>query len=267
MQSLCYNVPVITSTSNDRIKLVRRLQSQRRAREEEGRFVVEGLRLIETAIGAGARPDFVLHTPAAAVDPRAAALLRKFQAQGVLLLAVNDAVMRACTDTEAPQGLLAVVPVPALPAASGGLTVVADGVRDPGNLGTLLRLAAGAGAAQVVLAPGTVDAYNPKVVRAAMGAHFTLPVRALDWDALAAELAGAPLWIADARGGGPPWRADLRGRLALVIGGEAEGASAAASARATGRLTIPLAPGVESLNAATAGAMILYEVIRQRSGE
>jgi TrmH family RNA methyltransferase len=259
---------MITSPSNERVKLVRALQAQRRAREREGRFVVEGVRLLATALDAGAQPDLVLHAPAAEDDPRAAALLARLRAAGAAVLAVSASVLRVASATETPAGLLAVVPIPAAgPDAGADLVVVADGLRDPGNLGTLLRTAAAAGAGAVLLAPGTVDAYNPKTVRAGMGAHFQLAVHALDWAGLAAALAGRPVWLAAARGGLAPWDADLRAPLALLVGGEAEGASAAGAALASGRLTIPLARGVESLNAAGAAAMLLYEVMRQNRGD
>jgi TrmH family RNA methyltransferase len=267
---------MITSTSNETVKRIRRLQAQRRAREAEERFVAEGLRLLESALDAGARPELVLHAPGAvsasclhprrepqeAGDPRAAALLARLAALGTEVLEASANVLEACSDTPSPQGVLAVLPFPAVPVHAGPALVL-DRLRDPGNLGTLLRAAAATGAGQVLLAPGCVDAYNPKVVRGAMGAHFVLAVRALDWPAIRTALAGAPVWLAAARGGVAPWQADLRGPLALVVGGEAAGAGAEAEALATGRLTIPLAPGTESLNAAMAGAMLLYEVRRQ----
>ncbi|MBC7225129.1 MAG: RNA methyltransferase, partial [Anaerolineae bacterium] len=117
------------------------------------------------------------------------------------------------------------------------------------------------------LPPGTVDPTNPKVVRAAMGAHFRLPLRPrAAWDAIAERLSGRPTWLAAPQGGTPYDQVDWKAPSALIIGGEAEGASPEAEALATGRVHIPMAQGVESLNAAVAAAVLLFEARRQRGG-
>jgi TrmH family RNA methyltransferase len=135
-------------------------------------------------------------------------------------------------------------------------------VRDPGNLGTILRSAEAAGVGQVILAPGTVDLYNPKAVRGAMGAHFRLPVAGLDWPAIAGRLAGRAVWLADAAGETPYDQVDWAVPSALIVGGEAAGAGDQAAALATGRVSIPMAGGAESLNAAMAATVILFEAAR-----
>jgi RNA methyltransferase, TrmH family len=177
------------------------------------------------------------------------------------------AVMAAASSTETPPGLLAVVPLPvlALPAALR-LALVLDGLRDPGNLGTLLRTADAAGVEAVFLAPGTVDAYNSKVVRGAMGAHFHLPILAPAWDALAARLAGLALWLAEARVGVSYQQVDWRPPSALIIGAEAAGPSPAARGLGASPVSIPMPGLAESLNAAVAGGIILFEAARQRAG-
>ena len=122
----------------------------------------------------------------------------------------------------------------------------------------------------MLLPPGSTDPYAPKVLRSAMGAHFRLPVQSLDWDGLRAYLApptpGAQpvVYLADAAGGQPYTQADLRRPLALVIGGEAAGAGAQMSALAQARLHIPMPGKMESLNAAVAAAILMFEVVRQR---
>jgi TrmH family RNA methyltransferase len=143
--------------------------------------------------------------------------------------------------------------------------LIPDQVRDPGNLGTLLRTAAAAGVQAVLLPPGTVDAFAPKVVRAGMGAHFRLPVRSMTWDAIRSLCTESQLKVLVADMDGPDyWQSDLQQPLALVIGGEAEGPSAPALALAHGKISIPMPGGSESLNAAVAGAVLMFETVRQR---
>ena len=252
---------MITSTQNDRVKYVRSL-SRRRTRRREGRFLVEGTRLVEEVARAGIEPALVLFTEDWAATPDGQRLLARLPAAAEGAWPVSEAVLAACADTETPQGVLAVVPfVENEPGP--GLVLVVDGVRDPGNAGTLLRSAEAAGAGQVLLAPGTVDLYNPKVVRGAMGAHFRLAVAALDWPHIAQRLEGRTVWLADAAGDVAYDAVDWTAPAALIVGGEAEGAGAQALAVATGRVSIPMAGGAESLNAAMAGTVILFEAARQ----
>jgi TrmH family RNA methyltransferase len=142
---------------------------------------------------------------------------------------------------------------------------VPDQLRDPGNLGTMLRTAAAAGVQAVFCPPETADAFSPKVLRAGMGAQFRLPVHTLDWDAITSHLALLKVILADMEQGLPYTQADLRPPLALIVGGEAEGASAQAHRLASGFVHIPMPGGVESLNAAVAAGILLFEVVRQRS--
>jgi len=253
---------MITSTSNDRVKYVHAL-SRRKTRQEEGRFVVEGVRLLEEAIRAHVQPDLVFYT--VEVGERGQKLVDRLHASGTVCLDVTPGVMRFCSETETPPGILAVLPTPApsLPQRPT-LSVVGDALRDPGNLGTLLRTAAAAGADEVLLGPGTVDAYNPKAVRGAMGAHFSLPMATMTWPGITSHLAGLSIWLADARGPVSYTQADWTQPSALIVGGEAEGATPEAEKLATGRVYIPMQRGVESLNAAVAAAVILFEAQRQR---
>jgi TrmH family RNA methyltransferase len=258
------DLAMITSVSNPKLKLIRNLQAKRAAREAEGLFVVEGARLIEEAARAPGAPRLALYVDG--LDPRAQAALEQLRVRGAALELATTQVMAAASGTETPPGLLAVVPLPVLePLAPLTLALVLDGLRDPGNLGTILRTADAAGVQAVFLTPGTVDAYNPKVVRAAMGAHFHLPVVALGWDALAQRLAGLALWLAEARAGEAYPRVDWRAPSALMIGSEANGPSQAARRLALGRVSIPMPGRAESLNAAVAAGIILFEAARQRA--
>jgi TrmH family RNA methyltransferase len=253
---------MITSVHNERIKYIRSL-ARRRVRQRAGRFVVEGTRLVDEAVRAGVRPALVLYTQAWAATPEGQRLLPALAGADGGAWLVSEAVLAACADTETPQGVLAVVPfLHAEPRP--GLILVLDQLRDPGNLGTMLRSAEAAGAGQVILAPGTVDACNPKVVRAAMGAHFRLPVFDLGWPAIAERLIGRAVWLADAAGDVAYDAVDWTAPVALIVGGEAAGAGKEAAALATGRVAIPMAGGTESLNAAMAATVILFEVARQQ---
>lgn len=255
---------MITSTTNERVKFVRAL-SRRKTRQQEGRFVVEGIRLAEEAWRANVRPDFVFYT--ADLAQRGKELVERWHASGVVCLEVSPGVMKASSDTESPAGLLAVIPfADKLLPHSPTLCVIADGIRDPGNLGTLLRTASAAGADSVLLGPGTVDVYNSKVVRAAMGAHFHLPIRTMTWPAIGSRLPNIQVWLADAHGKMPYFEVDWTAPSALIIGGEAEGSGPESEQFAAGRVSIPMHHEAESLNAAVAAAVILFEAARQRSG-
>ncbi len=258
------NVTVITSPSNPKIQYVRAL-ARRRTRQRERRFIAEGVRLLEEALRAGTVPALVFFTGSVGTAARGRALLAELRERGVPTLRVSDAVMRAMSDTQTPQGILAVLPFPQIaPPPDPSLLLIVDGMRDPGNLGTLLRTAEAAGVQEVFLAPGTVDLYNPKVVRGAMGAHFRLPIRAQDWAEIADAASGMQVLLADVRGEQVYDGVDWRVPSALIVGGEAEGASVRARELAVTRVSIPMRGGTESLNAAVAAAIILFEAARQR---
>jgi TrmH family RNA methyltransferase len=251
----------ITAPNNPLLARVRALLSRRDRREEEDAFVAEGKRALADAVAAGVAPRLVL--------------LREGTRDGLPRDLPPDTPVRpvaakvfdGLSEVAAPQGVLAVLPTPflAIDPDAAPLVLVIDGVRDPGNLGTLLRTAAGAGATAVYLAAETVDPFNPKVVRAAMGAHFRVPLRRLDAEAMETLRADLPLIaVAEADAATVYDALDWTGPAALVVGAEATGVSPAVAAMATDAVSIPLAPGVESLNAAVAGAVLLFEAVRQR---
>src|SRR5450432_3814370 len=161
---------MITSPHNERVKLVRALQSSGKSRRKENRIVLEGVRLIGDALLSGVTPDFVLYTQDAIADDQPGSrLFADLQMRQVVCLEVMTDVMVHAADTEAPQGVIAVTPLPQLPLPSPiTLALICDGVADPGNLGTMLRTAGAAGVDVVMLMPGCVDAFNPKVLRAGM---------------------------------------------------------------------------------------------------
>ena len=254
---------VITSSVNPAIAYVRSL-SRRDTRAVERAFVVEGLRAVRDGVLAGVPPRLVLLRH----DDRADRLLHELD------MAPDDPVLRRVeprlfdklSEVQAPQGVLAVFPWPEGPelTTQTPLVLVLDRLRDPGNLGTLLRSAAGAGVSAVYLTPESVDPWNPKVVRAGMGAHFRLPLLAFD-EAAATLRDTLPLRAASAANAPVAYDAvDWTQPAALIIGGEAEGVSPALTAWASQSVAIPLAANVESLNAAVAGSILLFEAARQR---
>ncbi len=250
----------ITSTGNSRVKEARKLQ-RKRYRDQSGLCLLEGARLIEDAWQAKAHVDALY---VSAESPHSA-LVAEMRAQGVPTFTVTDAVLSAMTETVTPQGIVAIVSLPHLvPPSSPQLILVLDRVRDPGNAGTLMRSATAAGVDLMIFGPETVDPFNDKVLRAAMGAHFRMPVRVCaDWHAVEAELGDRAVYVAAADAtltyDAVPWQHPA----ALVVGGEASGAGSAALARGIG-IAIPMHRQTESLNAAVAGSIILFEAARQR---
>ena len=168
--------PEIRSRRNPKVQHVRRLLHSARARRDAGQFVAEGVRLAEEALAAGWRPAWVLFSTEIGV--RGQAVVAAFRQQGVPVFAATPEVMQAASATETPQGVVLVLPLPPphWPDTTDFLLVL-DGVRDPGNVGTMLRTAWAAGVQGVLLSADCADPFNPKVVRAGMGAHFHLPLR------------------------------------------------------------------------------------------
>ena len=254
---------MLTSPKNPRIQQIRKLQNSAHTRRDVGLFVIEGVRLAEEALIAQWQPELVLFTDD--LGDRGQQIVDSYRQRGAEVLSVASQVMQAASDTQTPQGILVVLPLPQwkLPAPLT-FVLIPDGLRDPGNLGTLLRTALAAGVEAVVLPSGSVDAFAPKVVRAGMGAHFKLPILSMDWETLGPRLTGLNIFVADSSGGTPHYQADFVAPLAIIIGGEAEGAGNQAQKLATSHIHIPMPGDAESLNAAIAGAILMFEVVRQR---
>lgn len=253
----------ITSHANPKIKRIRRLLQDGRFRQREQQFVVEGSRWIKELVTQRCIPDLWLATPDWLIrHPELAADLTTLARPPLL---VDERVFASLTNTATPAGVLAVVPVPQQPwPVDPTLLIVLDGLRDPGNAGTILRTAAAAGVDGILVGPGTVDLTNPKVVRSSMGAILRLPQRPLRWEALDQHTGRCQLLAADINGSIPYTAFDWATPAALIIGGEAHGLSAGARQAAAQRLMIPMAGTTESLNAAVAAAIMLFEAQRQR---
>lgn len=254
---------MIRGTSNSVLKYVRSLQ-RRRTRHAERAFVVEGVRAVEDAVQAGATPALVLiRDDRLASVPDWTETVRSDADVRVVAAKLFDDV----SDTETPQGILAVFPFPSVtpPSTRAPLLVVVDRVRDPGNLGTLLRAALGAGVTRVLLTDETVDPFHPKVVRAGMGAHFRLVIEQLSNDAREELRASCSLRALASVDGQVPYDGlDWTQSAALILGSEAEGVTGDTASLASASVRIPLLGGLESLNVGVAGAVILFEAARQR---
>jgi len=259
---------MITSPENAKVKYARSLH-KKRVRYREKRYLIEGLRLVAHALQRGRWPALVFHTEAFAATERGSSLVQRLVSrEDTAVWCVAPGVMRVICDTVTPQGVVAVASMEETPfslALRVTLLLILDNIRDPGNLGTILRTAQATHVEVVVLSRGCADPYSPKVVRAAMGAHFGLPLfHDATWLAIEKLVIGKHCVLADADGQLTPWEFDWAPPVALIVGGEAHGASAEARAMAQLSLRLPMAEGAESLNAAIVAAVLLFEAQRQR---
>ena len=257
-------MPMISSLANPQAKRVRRLQNDRRFRYREQAFVVEGTRLMRELVTHPQHVQALYYTPDWLADSENSDLLASAPDAGIAH-EVSDEVMGSMSATETPPGVLAVASMRSLPLPSPPtLLLILDAVTNPGNLGAMLRTAAAAGTDAVLLGPGCVDLYNPKVVRGAMGAHFRLPIKQLDWSEIGSYALPVKTWLSDTEGDVLYADVDWRRPSALIISNEARGAGKEARALAHSSVAIPMARETESLNAAMASAVILFEAFRQR---
>src|SRR5688572_23768174 len=170
---------MITSNQNPKIKLARALLGRAKERREAGAFLVEGVRLVEEAVKSNWPTRFVLFDET--LSERGKSQIEGLRSQGLDVEEVSRGVMQSVSETESPQGILAVLNDSQLPIPDPlNFILIPDQIRDPGNLGTLLRSAAAAGVQAVLIPPETTDAFAPKVVRSGMGAHFRLPIHTID---------------------------------------------------------------------------------------
>jgi TrmH family RNA methyltransferase len=256
---------MITSNQNPKIKFVRSLFGRAKERRDAGAFVIEGVRLVEEAIKANWPIQFILFDDS--LSERGKAKIDSLKSQEVDVEEISTDLMQAVSETETSQGILAVLSFHQLPTPETlNFVLIPDQVRDPGNLGTLLRSAVATGVQAVIIPPNTTDVFAPKVLRSGMGAHFRLPIHSLTWAEIEKQIKGLQVYIAD-MDGQSYWMTDLSQPLALIIGSEADGASESAQKLATGKLGIPMAKNVESLNAGVAGSVLMFEVVRQRSNQ
>lgn len=257
-------IGVIDSVSLRILTLARDL-TRRKARERHRQFVAEGIRAVEELLVSPLWITGVVSCDDLERTERGMALRQALEARGVDILRVSEREFASAADTEHPQGVLAIAEQPELSIDSlravpdQARYLVLDGIQDPGNVGTLLRTAAALGVTATFALPGTADLWNAKVVRGAMGAHFRHPALSIDPDALESFLAAhqIPLWGTAMDGASvdglvPP------SRLALAMGNEGAGLSERMRAASAASISLPMAPGVESLNVAVAAGIALF---------
>ncbi|MCS7461750.1 RNA methyltransferase [Paenibacillus doosanensis] len=260
----------ITSVHNPRVKSWAQLLDKK-GRDKQGQFIIEGVHLVQEALASGAAVETLI-VASDRQQELPTGLLEQALAAGIECVAVSEQVLAKCTDTLAPQAVLAVLPKlryeprDLLAAAAPGLVVVIDGIQDPGNLGTIIRSADAVGATGVLLGRGTVDLYNPKTVRSTMGSLFHLPIVQGDLrDALPqAASAGAAIVTTSLQAKMSCYEYDFREPVWFVVGNEGQGVSEEVSLLATEQIIIPMQGRAESLNAAMAATVVLFEAMRQR---
>lgn len=254
---------MITSYKNPKIKYIRRLLADRRFRQRENAFVVEGTRWLMELVQFRITPTLVIVTQSLISQEHVQALFH--ESPEIEAIEVSEQVMSFASDTVSPAGVMAVVPMLKLPIPDRpSFLLILDNISNPGNLGTMIRTAAAANTNAVLLAPGCVDAYNPKVLRGSMGAHLRMPVEENSWDEVEKYTADMAVWIASAGDGVDYVEVDWKQNVAIIVGGEASGAGHRAKALATGTVSIPLQRDTESLNAAVAAGILQFEAVRQR---
>lgn len=255
----------IESVANDKVRQWSKLKT-RKGRVDQGRFLVEGYRLVEELLASAFTVEAVLWD--AGTDNLPESLEAQIQDKGARLYELSSPAFAAVSDTVTPQGVLAVVHLPKLEPAYPDLVVVLDGLQDPGNVGTLLRSADGFSVKELVCHKGTADPFSPKVVRASMGGLFRVTVLSTDaveyirnWSAKYPQ--GQVLYSA-ASAETACHEVDFPRPTLVVVGSEATGVSADLVENSHQGVRIPMAGATESLNAAMAGSILMYEMFRQR---
>ncbi len=250
------------------LTLARDLQ-RRKGRERQQCFVAEGVRSVEALLASPLPIVGLLASESFPEEARAEAIRDAAAARGVPMKSVSRSEFDSAATTESPQGVLAVAEIPtgrlSPPGPGSTRFLLLDALQDPGNVGTIVRTAAAFGVTATVALPGTVDFWNAKVVRSSMGALFVHPVLAATWEEVVAFLDDHDIscWAADTDGlvidsSDLVRREALPGRLALIVGNEGAGLSPHVAARASQRIAIGMAPGIESLNVAVATGILLH---------
>ena len=258
---------MITSTKNDQVKAVIELKKKARARNEQGLFVVEGVRMAAELPKDQVKSIYVSET--FAKNPENAAILAEYPGYEL----VSDQVFAAMSDTQTPQGVLALVRQfsygmeDLLKNDRPAHLMVLENLQDPGNLGTILRAGEGAGITGLIMSRDTVDLYNPKVIRSTMGSVFRVPfyyTDDLEQTVLDLKARGIRVFAAHLAGKNNYEQEDYTGNTAFLIGNEGNGLTEKLSNLADTWVKIPMAGKVESLNAAIAASILMFETARQR---
>jgi TrmH family RNA methyltransferase len=255
-------VSVVTSRDNPRVRRWRGLARDARERRKARRAIIEGENLVRAFIASGRAVECLLIGKSAAAKGEFADLEKKC---GKAATVLADAVFRSIVDVETPAGIAAEI---AIPSGEWDLKIAAnclflDAVQDAGNVGAILRSAAAFGIRHAVLGKGCADAWSPKVLRAAAGAHFVMEIVEVADLAETAKRFGGKLVCTAPRGGGDPEKSDLSGRVGWLFGSEGQGLGPELMALADLKITIPMQGAQESLNVAAAAAICFYEFSRR----
>ena len=261
------NRVLISSTNNPQIKNLALLQKKAKARKEQGLFVVEGIKMLKEAMDAGLLNKIYMSESFYHDKPEASGTFKEYEYE-----IVTDSVLKQVSDTMTPQGIMGTVNMPTYDInrmldKDDAFILLLEDIRDPGNLGTIIRTAEGAGVTGIILNASCADILQPKVVRSTMGSIYRVPfyeeadfIGALSW----LRLEGFKLFAAHLSGISYDTEGSFLGRCGILIGNEAAGLSWEAASLANNLIKIPMEGKVESLNAAVASAILMYEVARQR---
>ena len=263
--------PQITSATNSRIKTLVRLRN-RRDRDDARRFLIEGYRELTRALDAGVSIETLFTCPDLHLGPNDAALVERAATAGAEVVTVAAGPFRKASYRDRPEGLLAVAAhfdtgLARLDLTGTPLVLVTEGIEKPGNLGTMLRTAEAAGASGVIVADPTTDPFNPNVVRASLGTLFTVPLAVASTTDAISFLRGSGVTIVATTpvGDSPHYAPDYTPASAVVVGSEQYGLSREWLEAADVRVVIPMPGSVDSLNAAMAAGIVLFEAVRQRT--
>ena len=256
----------IRSRDNPFYKEITRLSGSARQRKKSRLTLLDGSHLLSAYLDSGNHPRHILLNTAASNDAEITGLLRR--ATDVPVTRLDEKLFSGLSDLKTPGGVIALIdlPQPAVAISDVVFALLLEDIQDPGNLGSMLRSAAAAGCDAVFLSSGCVDAWSPKVLRAAMGGHFALPIcEQQDLPGVAKSFPGI-LLATCLKATHSLYDCDLRGKIAFLVGNEGAGLSAGLLKIATCEISIPMPGRAESLNAAVATAVCLFEAVRQRRG-
>ena len=253
---------LITSRDNPFYKELLKLSSSAKARREAKLTLLDGAHLLAAYLDSGLLPAHIMLNAAALKDEEITALLARMD--GAPLTQLDDKLFAELTELKTPSGVLALVQIPQATSGVAHFALLLEDIQDPGNLGSILRSAAAAGCDAVFLSTGCADVWSPRVLRAAMGGHLCLQIHERqDLLTVAKSYTGAT-YATSLQATRSLYECDLQGDVAFMVGNEGAGLSAALLALATQQISIPMLGRVESLNAAAATAICLFEALRQR---
>ncbi|MBP5426862.1 MAG: 23S rRNA (guanosine(2251)-2'-O)-methyltransferase RlmB [Clostridiales bacterium] len=242
-----------------------RLLHRKKGRDDKQKFFVEGTRIVKEAIKENVEIDYVVITD---LIEKTHLLVKLLEDRGVDIYVSTDKVMKELSDTDTPQGIIAVIPyLKNVDNPYDDVVLVLDSIQDPGNMGTILRTADAAGVSRVIMSKGSVDVYNPKVLRSTMGSIFRVPIeRHSDLESTILELKreGYITLAMHLKGQKNYYDVNLRNKVVIVVGNEANGMKDNIANVCDELVKIPMRGRIESLNASVSASIMMYEVLRQK---